>query len=356
MVNKPNNSFFQKLIRPLVFVVSLIILFIAFKQTPLTGDGPKVASAQSACTQYVTSSKCNQSSYDTCGGVQYDGNRAYYECRASQNPTSCTGRIYCQPEDRPFTGSNPTGVDNQGNVMKPTCDAVNRVSTFNTTTYDTCRDNLGNTGGNLCTNGASRFECYASQNNSCTSGGMVYGCPVSNNNNNQPGNTGSGGPQVVNCPTGTSPSQQGQNTIVCVANQNTNGNANANANNNNIANNNTSGSISTSAAQGGSALAQGGAGGSANVTINGAVAQAPQAQTVRVVLASGNTGVGTSANQVIQYKGMKQLPNTGLPTLAWAAIGLIPAGFGLKRFRSIKKDAEGNADFIWEDKNFKSKV
>lgn len=47
----------------------------------------------------------------------------------------------------------------------------------------------------------------------------------------------------------------------------------------------------------------------------------------------------------------KELPKTGLPLGAWALIGLVPAGIGLRKFRSISP--KGNiARFLWEKRQF----
>lgn len=49
-----------------------------------------------------------------------------------------------------------------------------------------------------------------------------------------------------------------------------------------------------------------------------------------------------------------QLPKTGLPVIAWSALAFIPTGFGMRRFRKIKKDLEDEPQFIWEDRQFKA--
>lgn len=52
---------------------------------------------------------------------------------------------------------------------------------------------------------------------------------------------------------------------------------------------------------------------------------------------------------------VKELPKTGLPLLAWAAGAFIPAGLGLKRFgRGMAFDMEDNANYLWEERQYKS--
>lgn len=47
----------------------------------------------------------------------------------------------------------------------------------------------------------------------------------------------------------------------------------------------------------------------------------------------------------------RELPKTGLPFAAWALLGLVPAGIGLRKFKSIAP--KGNiARFLWEKRKF----
>ena len=323
----------KKLTRCLIFGLSLVILYVL---------SPKSAVAQSQCDQYAGYyCYCEQRTYDRCNGPYYDGNRAYYDCYASQNSQMCTGKIYCGRLDRAFSGVNPTGVNNQNQVMDPTCDAVNKITTCNQTTYDNCTLNYEGD--------RAYYDCFANQNNQCR--GKIYCAPLDRNQYQyQPTPIAPGGPAVVNCPTGTIPSNTGQNTVICVSNSSTNNNNNTTGNNTNT---NSTGPITNtvSSTNNVSATATGGAGGSSNVTING-VRQNPQ--TIRVVLASGNSGVGTSAGQVVTH--VKQLPNTGLPTLAWSALAFVPAGLGMRRFNKIKEDFAKSASFLWDERKFKSGI
>ena len=274
--------------------------------------GVTAVSAEQACSSFATSSVCNQQAYDSCSGPYYDGNRAYYDCRASQDPNRCTGKIYCGSLDKPAAG-NPSPVN-----VPLTCDAVNKKTTCGQPTYDTCTKRFD---GNKA-----YYDCSASQNSSCQG---TYRCESEDQSSNGGGANANAN---ASCPSNTiSQGVNSQGTLICVSN------ANANANNNN----NTSNSNSASNATGGTAIAYGGAGGSSNVTITNQAVQ----REVRVVN-SGNVGVGTKG-------GVTQLPKTGLPLMAWAAAGLVPAGLRMRKMSQLKKEAEGNANFIFEDRNFK---
>lgn len=55
-----------------------------------------------------------------------------------------------------------------------------------------------------------------------------------------------------------------------------------------------------------------------------------------------------------QVLGVKELPKTGLPALAWSALAFIPAGFRMRGFRKIKKDIENDPHFIWDERQYKA--
>lgn len=76
---------------------------------------------------------------------------------------------------------------------------------------------------------------------------------------------------------------------------------------------------------------------------------------VREVFAGGNVGVAatTTGGQVLA---VKELPKTGLPALAWAALAFIPTGFSIRRLGRIKKENESDPDYLWEDRQFKAGV
>lgn len=75
-----------------------------------------------------------------------------------------------------------------------------------------------------------------------------------------------------------------------------------------------------------------------NQTVN--VTQSPQ-----VALAVQPQVAGVSVSQ---------LPKTGLPQLAWLALAFIPAGFGMRRFRNLKKTLADDPNYIWEERKFKA--
>ncbi|MBI2017799.1 hypothetical protein HYS92_01995 [Candidatus Daviesbacteria bacterium] len=236
-------------------------------QAPRDADRPSRIAR--TCDALATDNAvCGQRAYDSCTR-RYDGNRAYYDCYASENG-QCQGIIRCAVEDKSDNGGDDGDAD----------------------------------------------------------GGVTANA-------------------VVDCPEGTVPTQVStQNTIVCVANANSNSNSS----------NNTSTSTSQAAAAGGSAVAYGGAGGSANVTINGLQQRNP----ARVVYASNaNVGVGTSAGYRIvytangqNYAGVKELPRTGLPALVWVSLAFLPAGIRMRRFANVKEDFAGHPTFLWERREF----
>ncbi len=50
---------------------------------------------------------------------------------------------------------------------------------------------------------------------------------------------------------------------------------------------------------------------------------------------------------------VKELPKTGLPLAAWAALAFVPAGLRLKRFAKSGVNTEESANYIWESREFK---
>lgn len=49
---------------------------------------------------------------------------------------------------------------------------------------------------------------------------------------------------------------------------------------------------------------------------------------------------------------VEQLPKTGLPLVAWSLVGLLPAGLGLKRTLSYKKDNQDKPFYISQKRDF----
>ena len=92
-----------------------------------------------------------------------------------------------------------------------------------------------------------------------------------------------------------------------------------------------------------------------NTVTNTVTVQAPQGGVTRevvrevAVVSTGNVGIGTSAAVL----GVKELPKTGLPLLAWAALAFIPAGVKIKRFSKVKQELIDNPSYIWEDRQYR---
>lgn len=78
---------------------------------------------------------------------------------------------------------------------------------------------------------------------------------------------------------------------------------------------------------------------------------------ISVQATGGSVGVGAPAPaQSSQVLGVTTLPKTGLPELAWSALAFVPAGFGLRKFRGIKKTLADAPSYIWENRKFKSQA
>ncbi len=221
-------------------------------QTVCPGQTNQTGTSVNVCAAFMISSICNQPSYNNCTGPYYDGNRAYYQCKASQDPNRCSGKIYCGSLDKPFSGVYPSNVNNQGQVMVHTCDSVRKTTTCNQTTYEGCtRRYNGN---------AAYYHCVSPQNDQCVGD---YRCDAEDKQTTPtpptPSTGGANANAIVDCPAGTSPQGVGNNqsTVVCVANANANTNTNIND----------SFSSSFSNATGGYSYAGGGGAGSANVNI-----------------------------------------------------------------------------------------
>lgn len=63
--------------------------------------------------------------------------------------------------------------------------------------------------------------------------------------------------------------------------------------------------------------------------------------------AAAETGKGKGAVPAVE-----QLPKTGLPLVAWSLVGLLPAGLGLKRTLSYKKDNQDKPFYISQKRDF----
>jgi hypothetical protein len=51
---------------------------------------------------------------------------------------------------------------------------------------------------------------------------------------------------------------------------------------------------------------------------------------------------------------VKELPKTGLPAAAWAALAFIPAGFRMRRFRKVQGELADSPVYIWEKRQYNS--
>lgn len=83
-----------------------------------------------------------------------------------------------------------------------------------------------------------------------------------------------------------------------------------------------------------------------------------QSQTVNVTQTNTNTNTNTvnttaapAPTPVPQVLGVKSLPKTGLPLVAWSALGLIPAGLKLRKFSKVSKDLADNPSYIWKKRS-----
>lgn len=80
-----------------------------------------------------------------------------------------------------------------------------------------------------------------------------------------------------------------------------------------------------------------------------------QTQTVNVTQTNNQTvNAAVAPTPAPQVLGVKQLPKTGLPAVAWSALAFIPAGFKLRKFSKVRKDLEDKPSYIWEERQFKA--
>lgn len=75
-----------------------------------------------------------------------------------------------------------------------------------------------------------------------------------------------------------------------------------------------------------------------------------QNQTVNVT----TTQAAAAKPAVAGVSSAKTLPKTGLPVLAWAAAAFLPAGFRLRKFRSLKvNDQTETPQYLWEKREYR---
>jgi len=273
-----------------------------FREVPVQTaptSAPIITTQAPACNTLINTTTCGQPSYDTCTPhTQADG-QIRYDCVASQNHL-CVGSLFC--------GSTPTvTVTPTTPTSLPSCSSLVTQTICGQPTYDTCSFNSNR----------SVSDCFASANPNCHSGPIscnvavrpvtpvVPVTPVGGPNTNTNTNT-----VTVNPPGATIirevPIIQTQPIAIQVSSVECPANTTKNVQDNKI------------------------------VCI----------QNTPVVYQ--NVGVGT------QTVYAKELPKTGLPALAWTAMGLIPAGLRLRRFSKVKKDLENDPNFIFEEREFKS--
>lgn len=151
-------------------------------------------------------------------------------------------------------------------------------------------------------------------------------------------------PSNIQCPVGKIAKVE-NSTIICVAqNQQQTQTQTQNNNQNQTVNQNVN-------ANGGSSSSSSSSSSSVNLTINNPT-PSPTATPTAIVV---STTTYTAQPQVVaQVKGdVKELPKTGLPLAALALGGLMPAGFGIKRFGK-KSSGEVSPNSIWNEKQLNS--
>lgn len=327
---------------------------------PLT---PVITTQAPACNTLVNSTTCGQPSYDTCV-LHYEADgRQRYDCVASQNHL-CVGSLYCgstptnnppaQPQDLACPGPGSAGTQQVcgGQWAYDECDIVQRFSDGSPARYS-CRfsgNRNGCRGDIVCATPA--VACTS--NGTCSAPAPSCGQTTTgvDNCNNSCTRTGPACGGTNNCTPTTSQENSCVNGQMCIVNITRNSDCTifrsapncqnatqcgfnppippvqgAPAAPINITNNNSSSSTSSSS----------------NTNNNNITVSAPAAP-----VTFGSVGVGT--NQVL---GVKELPKTGLPLLAWVAAAFIPAGFRLRKLGSIKKELDNDPNFIFEDRKFK---
>lgn len=321
--------------------------------TPVTPvEQPFTPPAVPACSELINSTTCGQPSYDTCR-LHYEADgRARYDCVASQNHI-CVGSLYCGTSSSTITPQTPTAPAACPSGGQPGSKLYCDGKVWG---YDKCTLDQSYSDGS-----PKHYNCKFSGNNACI-GDVTCPAPAVSQ------------PNPIACPT---PGQAGTQ-IVCngqygyddcrVSERNSNGTAKSYYCEY-TKNRHCNGTILCAVPVASSAPAQGGS--PVNITISQPHTQTqtqtqtnnqtmtvnnpPATTTTQVVYQTlGNVGVGTSSATPAYYAGIKQLPNTGLPALAWSALAFIPAGFRLRKLGSIKKELNADPNFIFEDRQFKS--
>lgn len=273
------------------------------------------------CSQLVTSTTCGQPSYDTCTLHYESDGRARYDCVASKNHL-CVGSLYCAAAAPQAPAA----------VSLPACPAKGQSGTQEvcpgTWAYDTCTTTQ-------LADGRIKYDCRYSQNSNCV--GTVF-CPAA--------------VSVSQCtPRLLRRDTECVGSSLCTFNIHQRSDCSIDRRGPfSCFQSSRCGRVGDRGSQGpqGPAGAPGPAG-AAGVATTVTV----QREVVREVFVGGNVGVAATTVDG-QVLAVKELPKTGLPALAWAALAFIPTGFGIKRLGRIKKENESDPDYLWEDRQFKA--
>jgi len=87
-----------------------------------------------------------------------------------------------------------------------------------------------------------------------------------------------------------------------------------------------------------------------NISVNASGAR-ETVREVQTVTAAAPTVVYAQQPAVAGVQ-VKELPKTGLPAAAWAALAFIPAGFRMRRFRKVQGELEDSPVYIWEKREY----
>ncbi|MDP3973343.1 MAG: hypothetical protein Q8P92_00765 [Candidatus Daviesbacteria bacterium] len=87
-----------------------------------------------------------------------------------------------------------------------------------------------------------------------------------------------------------------------------------------------------------------------NISVNASGAR-ETVREVQTVTAAAPTVVYAQQPAVAGVQ-VKELPKTGLPVAAWAALAFIPAGFRMRKFRKVQGELENSPVYIWEKREY----
>lgn len=181
----------------LLFVTALLIVFSlnqpqqAHAQEENAGDIPDAPYDPVACQKECGSCKkltnvCGRIQYDTC--VDQEGNPStdsgnfcksskYYRCYSKDNNNCASNYGFDLLCSACPNGKSGPSVKYNTDTCQQSCGACPKITTCGVNpTYDTCTDDKGQIGSQLCANGAKKFGCYARGNPLCQSGNLEYDC------------------------------------------------------------------------------------------------------------------------------------------------------------------------------------